>query len=411
MKGMPTLIKIKIIIPALILFLFLPLKPIQAADLSVAKKYAGRFLLQTESYGRAWYVEPKTFERYYFKDAKTALEVTELLGLGITNVDLEKIPTEKGQKFDRRLVNRLKGRLLIAVEKNGEAWYVNPVDNLRYYLKDETIFDLIKKFHIAVKNKELSQVPMNQKQIVCDYTFADVAYVRYDGKNFTKSYNSEVILPLASLTKLMTALVLLDLNPDWQKKITITAAQLNYPKNYVADDATSEVDFQLGDTLSFYDLWVAMLVSSANQATAALVDSSGIDRADFVEKMNQKAKDLGLKKTIFYDLAGLDAHNVTTTKEMAKLALAAFAKPEISETTTIRDYNLSALDKTGTAKSIKTTNRNFSLFQYEPQAVKTGYLVEAQRTMVLKKNNAIIVVMHALSMKQRNQTIEYLLKQ
>ncbi len=399
----------KYIITLLLLTALLPLA-VFAADESLADELSGRILLQVESYGRAWYVDPISKERYYLQDGNMAYEIMRNMSLGITNADLAKIPTSKGQRGNVKLTNRLKGRILLQVEKNGEAWYVNPVDGVRYYLQDgESAYELMRNFALGITNANLVKIPMNKTQIVHDTCFNDVAYVKFDGTNFSNEYNAEQILPLASLTKLMTAIILMDLNPDWNKKITITDDQISYPTLYAGSDPTSEIDLKAGDQMSFYDLWLAILVASSNQSAAALVDSTGLSKTKFLELMNNKARELGLTKTKFYDVAGLDAHNVTTAKEMAKIAYYAFSISEVSAASNNKSYTIAAFDKNLQAKEIKVLDRNYSLQKFAPQASKTGFLVEAQRTVALKKNDEIIVVLHALSMNQRNSIIEKLL--
>lgn len=370
----------------------------------------GRILIQTESYGRAWYADPLTNKRFYIRNGAEAFEFFKTKAQGISNRDIKKIPNARGQVADKTLVNRFRGEILLQVEDRGLLWWVNPVDSIRYPIKNSVAaYELMKKFGIPVKNTELKKITMNSTQLVHDTTFNDVAYVGWNGSEYFGGYNADELLPPASLTKLMTALVLLDHAPDWQKRITITKDMLRYPIEYVGDDATSEVSLAEGDTMTFYDLWVAMLVSSSNQAAAALVNASGIPPADFIRMMNDKAMSLGLTKTIFYDVAGLDSHNVTTAKEWAKLAAAAFAIPKIADTTILTSYSINATDRTGATKQIKAVNRNYSVLAFGPQAVKTGYLIEAQRTVVLKKGQNIIVVMHARSMTERNTAITKLL--
>src|SRR3989344_2233261 len=399
----------KIIFTSWLMLMFLP-NVVLAKEINLAEQLSGRILLQVESYGRAWYVEPVSLRRYYLQNGEVAYQIMKSLSLGVTNADLAKIPTGPGQKKDSQLVSRLKGRILLQVESHGEAWYVNPVNGLRYYLADgQAAYKLMRQFALGISNADLKKITINDSQIVQDTCFNDVAYVAYDGQTFSQGYNADQILALASLTKLMTALVLLDTQPDWEKKITISQAAIDYPKVYVGNDPTSEIDLASGDQMTFRDLWLAMLVSSSNQAAAALVESTGLWPAWFVPFMKTKAAQLGLVKTIFYDVAGLDAHNVTTAKEMAKLAFQAFSLPEIAEANENKDYNIAAVDILGQPKSIRVLDRNYSLQKFGPDAVKTGFLIEAQRTVALKKNGNIVVVMHALSMPQRNEAITKLL--
>ncbi|MCX6800278.1 MAG: serine hydrolase [Candidatus Falkowbacteria bacterium] len=133
--------------------------------------------------------------------------------------------------------------------------------------------------------------------------------------------NQNQVLPLASLTKLMTAQVLLDLKLNFQKLITISDGQMNYVNAYIdKGDITSKINMQTGDKVMAKDLWHAMLIASSNESAIALVDSSGIGRAKFVEKMNKKAKVFGLRNTKFTEPSGIDPNNLGTASDMAIIA-------------------------------------------------------------------------------------------
>lgn len=391
-----------------ILTFILPLRS-GAASLPLTQRLNGRILLQVESYGRAWYVNPADASRYYLKDGQTAYDLMRGLSLGITNADLAKIPTIMSEQKNDALVKRLSGRLLLQVEAHGECWYVNPTDGLRYYLKDgAAAFELMRNFGLGIKDADLKTIPINAKQIVFDATFDDIAYVLLRDGEVIKSQHQNQILPLASLSKLMTALVLFDQpNLDWNKEITISETTLAYPTTMVGDDTTSEIDLELGDIVTVYDLWVAMLVASSNQAAIALVDSSGLSRAEFIAAMNDKAKTLGLVRTQFFDPTGLSAHNVTTAYEMALIAKVAFARPEILNAAKQNNYVINTHQFP--ERAIKVTNRNYSLQSYGVDAAKTGYLVEAKVCVALKKASDIIVILHAPHISDRNKILDKLI--
>jgi serine-type D-Ala-D-Ala endopeptidase (penicillin-binding protein 7) len=374
-------------------------------------KYAGQILLQVESYGRAWFVNPADKARYYLGNSEQALAAFKSLTEKIADKDLQKIPQTKKQPANLKTTNKYKGKILTSIENAKETWYVNPLDGLRYQLKDaSTTMAIIKKFAQGVSNAQLRQIPMNTKQLAFDSAFDDIAYASLSDGKYLKSYYGSTILPLASLTKLMTALVFLDTEPNWQKTVTITQAQIDYPKYYAGNDQTSEIEMAAGDQLTIEDLWVALLVASSNQAAAILADASGLDRMEFIKKMNQKAKDLGLSKTKFVDVSGLDPNNISTVKEYARVAETAFSQTKILTTSKITDYSISANDANGEVKTILVKNRNSSLLAFQPDASKTGYLVEAQRNVVFLKNNRIIAVFHAHSNKERDKIIKNLLK-
>ncbi len=392
-----------------ILISSVPLHAVSAAT-TKSTDYRGKILIQKESYNRLWYVNPTDGKRYYLRNGEMIFDVIRQLGTGISNKDIQKIALTKNAKSDSKLLTTFKGRFIIQVQNKGEAWYVNPTTGTRLYIKNPAeAYKILEELGTKVTDTQLKTVPMNNKQIVHDTTFEGIAHVRYDGTTFSKQYNADQILPMASLTKLMTALVLYDLSPDWDKKITITNDVLQYPKLYVGDDVTSEIPLALGDTISFQDLWIAMLVASSNQSAAALVNSTGLTVKEFVVKMNAKAKELGLTKTVFYDVAGLDAGNVTTPKEMAKIAAAAFSNGRLANDSVLRSHTIAAIDATGDPKAIGVTNRNYSLLQFDPTGAKTGYLVEARSTVAIQKNKEVFVVMHATGLAERNRVLGALL--
>ena len=394
-----------------ILLLFLTPSVVNAAtNQSLVQRLLGRILLQVESYGRAWYVDPTDGLRYYLQDGAAAYELMRTLSLGISDKDLTKIPAKKGDKADRALVNRLRGRILLQVEQHGEAWYLNPTDGLRYYLADgPTAYGLMRTLSLGITDDNLRQIPMNDTQVVADTTFNDVAAVAWDGDAFFGERHADQILPLASMSKLVTALVLLDRSPVWDAPVVITADHIRYPRDYVGDDATSEVELKAGDRIDFGELWTAMLCASSNQAAVALADSTGLSRAEFVALMNAKARELGLTHTVFYDIAGLDAHNVSTPREFAKIAQLAFDQPKIAQASVTTEAVAMASAVDGTERPVKIVNRNYSLLKFGVDGAKTGYLVEAHLNVALRKGDTIIVIMHARTKAERNQLLTELL--
>lgn len=99
-------------------------------------RLSGYIMLAVDNHGEAWYIDPISRYRYYLKDGPTAYEFLRSFGLGITDADLAKIPTEDDTTGGGNLAEQLSGRILLQVEQHGEAWYINPSDLKRYYLKD-----------------------------------------------------------------------------------------------------------------------------------------------------------------------------------------------------------------------------------------------------------------------------------
>lgn len=186
--------------------------------------------------------------------------------------------------------------------------------------------------------------------------------------------------PIASITKLMTALVFLDNNPGWDKEYVITA-----------EDKVEggRLNLFLGDKVTVKDLFYTSLVASDNGATLALVHASGLSEAEFVTKMNERAERLGLKQTSFSDPIGLSEYNLSTAREVALLAQAAFRSSEISAATTKADYSFMTIN--GREKKIESTD--YLLFDSGEKTLivlggKTGYTEKAGYCFVGRLKNS-----------------------
>lgn len=193
--------------------------------------------------------------------------------------------------------------------------------------------------------------------------------------------NSGQALPIASVSKLMTALVVLDTKPDWEKTIKITAADRR---------DGGQVYLLPGDEIKFKELFSLMLVGSANEAAAAIARTAGID--DFVSAMNKKAVELKMADTYFLDSSGLSAQNVSSAADLLKLANAAFAKPEIVKAVTTPVYGFKTLNNQRPVKAISTDKLLSSFLdtgEYKIVAGKTGYINEAGYCLLfrVKKND------------------------
>jgi len=178
--------------------------------------------------------------------------------------------------------------------------------------------------------------------------------------------NADRKLPIASLTKLMTAIVSLE-NYDLLKKITVSdKADLQDPML---------IDLKKGDIFLTIDFLHIMLVESSNKAAYALAEQMGEEK--FVDLMNQKAVEIGLENTFFEDATGLSEKNISTAKDLAKLAEYIIKNyPEIAEITRTKNFDLPNLGK------IENTN---DLLVETPDIVggKTGFTRMAKGCMLL----------------------------
>ena len=202
------------------------------------------------------------------------------------------------------------------------------------------------------------------------------------------SHESEKELSIASLTKLVTALVFLDHNPGWEYEYTIR------PDDRVEG---GRVYLHSGEVIKSKDLFYLSLVGSANTATRALVHSTGMTSEEFVQKMNEKAQALGLKKTKFVDPIGMSGRNISTAKEVATIANIALDKEEISQATLTGKYEFTT--QAGKRKTVYNTDKLLEIFPQNGINIlggKTGFTISSGYLFVAKfvneDNNEIISV-------------------
>ncbi len=184
------------------------------------------------------------------------------------------------------------------------------------------------------------------------------------------SKNSDAILPIASLTKLMTAVVVLDnYNLADEVKVSRTADSLQ----------AVLTDVKIGTTMPVENFLEVMLVASSNKSAYALAEKMGEQK--FVGLMNQKAQSIGLQKTFFGDPTGLSPKNVSSAQDLAKLAEYILKNyPKIAEISRIKQLHIFGLGDIGNTDQ---------LLGQIPDIVcsKTGFTIEANGCLLLVINN------------------------
>ncbi len=376
-----------------------------------AKDLLGRMVLELQSENKLWYVDPISQQRYYLKNDDDLQALITSSGRKPTAKEFAGLAQNIRSKTSAVLIAKYRGSIIISPSDGQSAYYFNPADNIIYQIKSFSEFynEIAKVVALGASDALLRQIPMNTAQVTYDPAFNGIAYVKYDGVSYSGGLESDRILPLASLSKVMTALVFIGTNPDWNKIIEITPEEIRYPCTLQACGSTSEINLKAGDKLRVIDLWVAMLSASSNQSAVILADNSGLSRSDFIKQMNQQAKDMGLLKTYFTEMSGLSANNVSTAKEYAKVAKTAFDNSWIAEATRNTDYSFTVEQADGTPRPVRVLNRNTSLLAMGPDASKTGFLTEAQRNAVIAKNGTVIIALHCYSLGQRNSIVKNLL--
>jgi D-alanyl-D-alanine endopeptidase (penicillin-binding protein 7) len=186
------------------------------------------------------------------------------------------------------------------------------------------------------------------------------------------------VRPIASITKLMTAMVVLDSKLSLNEKITVTKADRDLLRQ-----TGSRLDF--GATLSRREMVLLALMASENRAATALGRNYPGGTEQFVVAMNQKARELGMSNSQFADPAGLDAHNVSTASDLAKMINAAERYALITEATTTTKMEVRPFKSRGPL-TYGNTNRLLKNKSWDIELSKTGYINEAGRCLVMQAN-------------------------
>ncbi|MFQ1915456.1 D-alanyl-D-alanine endopeptidase [Aeromonas veronii] len=188
--------------------------------------------------------------------------------------------------------------------------------------------------------------------------------------------NATKVRPIASLTKLMTALVVLDAKQNLNQTITVDKNDLDRVKH-------THSRIRMGTKVTRRDALHLALMSSENRMASALARHYPGGRSAFVRAMNNKARQLGMRNTHFYDSTGLSTRNVSTAQDLGKLAAAAYRQPLIRQFTqdANREMRFSA-----PAYSLMFNNTNPLVKNpdWDVRLSKTGFTDEAGRCLVMR---------------------------
>ena len=192
------------------------------------------------------------------------------------------------------------------------------------------------------------------------------------------SKDTDTVRSIASITKLMTAMVILDAQLDLEEELTITKADRDLIRL-----TGSRLD--AGAKLTRRELLLLALMSSENRAATALGRTypGGMDK--FVAQMNRKAKSLGMNNSRFADPAGLRTENLSTANDLARMLTAAKGYPLITQATTTLREEVRPYSRRGPLNYVNT-NRLLKNSQWDIELSKTGYINEAGRCLVMQAN-------------------------
>ena len=202
--------------------------------------------------------------------------------------------------------------------------------------------------------------------------------------------NTDAVMPIASITKLMTAIVVLDSGLPLDEPINIEPADVDTLKG-------TRSRLKVGMTLSRYELLKLALMASENRAAAALARSFPGGLRAFVPAMNQKARDLGMQDTRFLDATGLNPGNVSTAQDLAIMVNAGYQYPLIREFTTSDSHRIALSGRRyHRVVAFRNSNGLVRSRQWDIGLSKTGYISEAGRCLVMQATIAakpVIIVL------------------
>lgn len=207
--------------------------------------------------------------------------------------------------------------------------------------------------------------------------------------------NAAVSLPIASITKLMTSLVVVEAGQDLNDLLLVTEDDVDREK-------FSHSRLRVGSQLSRANMLHIALMSSENRAASALGRHYPGGLPAFVQAMNAKAMELGMSGSHFADSTGLSSTNVSSARDLAKLVIAAHRHPLIRQYSTDSRY---AVDPGGRQLQYRNSNGLIENPDWEIGLQKTGYISEAGRCLVMQVNIAdrpiVMIFLDAKSKQSR----------
>lgn len=222
----------------------------------------------------------------------------------------------------------------------------------------------------------------------------------YDEQEQTPLYtkNADTVAPIASITKLMTAMVVLDAQLPLEEEISISKQDMDMLKG-------TRSRMEPGIKLTRGELLRLALMSSENRAAAALARTYPGGTSAAVAMMNIKALELGMNDTRFRDPTGLDSGNVSTAQDLVKMVRAAQQYDLIHEYTTTPSYMVQSGGRRSRPMQFSNTNPLVRNASWDIGVSKTGYISEAGRCLVMQarinQRPVVIVLLDSWGLSSR----------
>lgn len=304
---------------------------------------------------------------------KTALLFVALLGVGFSSV-------ETAQAVESAKPSSAKHRVKVVVAKAKAA----PVAKAN----GRSLAASKKPVRAAV----VRATPVQDARRL-DVQSAAALVIEQGGGDALYQKNASQVVPIASITKLMTAMVVLDGAPSLQAPITISDDDVDTLRG-------SRSRLHVGSVMSRQFALLLALMSSENRAAHALARNYPGGMPAFLSAMNIKAQSLGMRDTHFEDPTGLTSSNVSTARDLAKMVVAAHSYPLIREFSTTSD---ATVDIGGRSMAYHNTNPLVKSAAWDVGLSKTGYINEAGKCLVMQARVAdkpVVIVLLDSSGKQ-----------
>nr|WP_302172332.1 serine hydrolase [uncultured Hydrogenophaga sp.] len=218
------------------------------------------------------------------------------------------------------------------------------------------------------------QLGLRAKDDPLDLNSSVALVVDQDTNEVLFSKNDHAILPIASLTKLMTGLIVADAHLDMNEMITITQDDVDTYKG-------SRSRLAVGTRLTRGELMHLSLMSSENRAAHALGRTYPGGMTEFVRLMNLKARELGMADTRYVEPTGLSSENRSSARDLATLVSVAYERPILRDLSTSPGYEVDVGQRT---LQFNNSNRLVKNPQWDIGLQKTGYISEAGRCLVMQ---------------------------
>lgn len=243
----------------------------------------------------------------------------------------------------------------------------NPGDpvNVAKPLNDAEAAAVLRR-HEPIQVQSTLSLPLDIESRAALVTNAQTGAILY-GKNATQT------MPIASITKLMTAMVVLDAGLSLNDLVTVSDTDVDHLRH-----TTSRLS--VGTTLPRGEMMLIALMASENRAASALANTYPGGTAAAVNAMNRKAQALGMTHTIFHDPTGLNGGNMSTPADLVKMVQAAERYPDIRRSTTTAEHQITSR---GRPVLYKNTNALVKKPEWNIEVSKTGFINEAGRCLVM----------------------------